>query len=318
MAWLINAFPNTRVTLENAAIGATGSDLAVFRAQRDILDHTCDLVFVEYAVNDDPVTETTLRSREGLLRQLLAGAGRDIILIYTFSQPMYAAMIADELPTSIAQFEALAAHYQIPSVWVGLHALQQVQHGIMRWEEWLPDGLHPRERGSLSYGEAIITYLREELGDFPSSSPMLTGDARPVPLTPQHWERATIVPWANIVTHGPWLLRRWQPSAFVGQMLTTAAIGATLNFTFTGNGLLLASLFGSTAAEFRWRIDTDAWQTTVRERPTWAGEYGWLRCDVLTDALPVGQHSCTIEVVHGDCPDCRGTNCYLVFIGVLT
>src|SRR5688500_18389521 len=52
IAWFCRTFPGVRVIVENAAIGATGSELACFRARRDLVDRGCDLVFVEYAVND--------------------------------------------------------------------------------------------------------------------------------------------------------------------------------------------------------------------------------------------------------------------------
>ena len=40
-AWLVGRLPNVRIHIENAAIGATGSDLAVFRAERDLFDRGC-------------------------------------------------------------------------------------------------------------------------------------------------------------------------------------------------------------------------------------------------------------------------------------
>jgi len=44
IGWFVNRFPGVRLSVENAAIGATGSALAVFRAQWDIIDRHCDLV----------------------------------------------------------------------------------------------------------------------------------------------------------------------------------------------------------------------------------------------------------------------------------
>ncbi len=38
LAWLQGAFPGVRLAIENAAIGTVGSDLAAFRARRDILE----------------------------------------------------------------------------------------------------------------------------------------------------------------------------------------------------------------------------------------------------------------------------------------
>jgi hypothetical protein len=85
ISWFLNRFPGVRLSVENAAIGATGSALAVFRAQRDIIGRHCDLVFVEYAVNDHDVpSEARMRSREGLIRKLLGGEGRDVVLVHTF------------------------------------------------------------------------------------------------------------------------------------------------------------------------------------------------------------------------------------------
>src|SRR5262245_50823509 len=122
-AWLVEKFPGVRLRVENAGIGATGSDLAVWRAQPDLIDRGCDLVFVEFAVNDlGSPSEQRQRAREGLLRKLLAGANRDLVLVYTYSQPMYADMMEGRVPASIAEFEVLAEHYQLSSVWMGLHA----------------------------------------------------------------------------------------------------------------------------------------------------------------------------------------------------
>src|SRR4051794_17007352 len=52
IAWFAEQYPELRIMVENAAIGATGSDLAAFRAKRDLIDTNCDLVFIEFAVND--------------------------------------------------------------------------------------------------------------------------------------------------------------------------------------------------------------------------------------------------------------------------
>ncbi|WP_029192644.1 hypothetical protein [Paenibacillus harenae] len=75
IGWLAEQFPDARISVENAAIGATGSDLAAFRAKRDLIDRGCDLVFVEYAVNDEGTPpEQRGRSREGLIRAKLRDA----------------------------------------------------------------------------------------------------------------------------------------------------------------------------------------------------------------------------------------------------
>lgn len=319
--WLVETFPKARISVENAGIGATGSDLATFRAKRDLIDTGCDLVFVEFAVNDNDVpTERRGRTREGLLRQLLADGNRDVVLVYTYCQDMYEDMMAGRVPPSIAEFEALAEHYGLNSVWMGKHALEEVKLGRLRWEEWLPDGLHPTHRGSLSYGTSVIGFLWEALRPDTASEAGSNGDSTaqlPEPLHAGHWQHARLVPFDELRTEGPWMVKRWVTLQWIDRALTTAAVGAKLSFAFEGTVLALAFDFGKRSAEFRYRIDGGEWKVSSRERPDWCGDSGWLKLEVLADGLTAGRHEAELEVVHGGRPDCQGTNFDLAFVGVV-
>lgn len=317
--WLADQFSQARITVENAGIGATGSDLAVFRAKRDLIDPGCDLVFVEFAVNDWEVpTERRNKTREGLLRQLLADGTRDVVLVYTYNQDMYEDMMNGRVPHSIAEFEALAEHYGLSSVWMGLHALNEVRRGILQWEEWLPDGLHPTQRGSFSYGTSVIGFLQEELlSNVPASSEAAASKELPAPLTEGHWQNARFVPFEDIRTEGPWTVRRWVNLQWIDHALSTFAVGSKLSFDFEGTVLALAFDFGKRSAEFRYRVDGGEWTTSNRERPDWCGPSGWLKLEVLFDDLPSGIHHFELEVVHGSRPDCGGTNLDLAFAGIV-
>ena len=322
-AWLVETFPGARIQVENVGIGATGSDLAVFRAERDLIRRGCDLVFIEFAVNDagEP-TDKRMRTREGLLRKLKSGLGADLVFVYTYQQTMYAEMQRGEMPASIAEFEQLAEYYQIGSVWMGLHALREVQAGHMRWEEWLPDGLHPQQRGSLSYGQVVAAYLQPELCG-PAPEPA-AGALLPAPLHPANWEHAFSLPFEQVQLAGPWVVKRWVRHAWLDYVLQTAAPGARLSFDFTGRGLQLGFDFGKSSAEFRYRIDGGAWLTSQRDRPDWCGVEGWFRPILLADDLPLAGHHFELEVTHanpnGDQalgPRVTGTTFNLGLIGII-
>lgn len=318
IAWLGERYPQVQLVVENAAIGATGSDLAVFRAKRDLIDRGCDLVFVEYAVNDEDVpTDRRNGSREGLLRQLLRGE-RDVVLLYTYSEKMYDAMMTGVMPATIREFEDLAEHYGIGSVWMGLYALNEVRLGRMRFEEWLPDGLHPTSRGSLSYAHSVMHFLEQELDRTPETEWVAKREtALDKPLHPFHWEQVAEVPLDSVDTVGPWALRRWPYYTWVDQVLETAAIGARLSFYFAGRGLALVFDFGKASAEFRWRLDGGDWHTERRERPDWLGDDGWLRLSLLGDSFHPGAHFFELEVIHGYTPGQTGTNLRLAKVGVI-
>jgi hypothetical protein len=325
IAWFTETFPGVRVQVENAAIGATGSDLAVFRAQRDLINHDCDLIFIEFAVNDSgSPTQQRQCAREGLLRKLLANKGRDIVLVYTYMQSMYADMIAGRIPASIAEFEELAQHYQVGSVWMALHALQEVMSGKMRWEEWLPDGLHPQYRGSLSYAQSVIAFLEKDIYTQPGSPEIPAGTNLPVPLDVHNWENAYILPFSQVKLDGPWTIRRWNRLAWIDQVLYTAAVGTKLSFSFQGCGLCLGFDFGKASAEFRFRLDGGDWKLSGMERPEWCGLEGWYRLFIVAEDLSSGNHTFELEVIHGN-PDgdttkaslYTGTNFNLGLIGVI-
>ncbi|MBD2846390.1 hypothetical protein IDH44_14395 [Paenibacillus sp. IB182496] len=346
VAWLMNAYPAAQIVVENAAIGSTGSELARFRAQRDIVERDCDLIILEYAVNDhaEPA-EKRLRTREGLIRHLLRTTDADIVCVYTFRQEMHADMMAERMPPSVAEFEQLAAHYQLGSVWMGLHALREVKQGWMSWEGWLPDGLHPRERGSWSYAQSVTAFLEAERARLPAPAPAGAGeggaraasrDAAPAapgrseggvdcaparllppPVSPGNWERVRTVDFADMACTGPWSIRRRRDIASLDQALFSSSPGARLAFSFTGRGVTLASIFGQYAAEYRYRIDGGAWMDSARDRSVWCPEKGYPRMDLATDELPPGEHRFELELVHGVGPNCKGTHFELLFAGII-
>jgi len=314
-AWIGSRFPGTRLQIENAALGATGSDLAVFRAGPEIVARDCDVVFVEYAVNDvAQPTERRNRTREGVLRQLLA-AGSDVVLVYTFSPEMQADMEAGRVPLSVAEFEVLAEHYGLGSVWMGLHAWREVRAGLMTWAEWLPDGLHPENRGSLSYAQSVIAFCEAEWG---AAAPA-ADQPRPLPpaLTAGCWDTVSLLPLDAPELTGPWSLSRWFTCLGLGQALHTTVPGARLKFSFTGRGLVLGFDFGRLSGEVRYRIDGGAWQTTARDRPAWAGDSGWYRPLVVSDALRSGRHDFELETLAVPVAGGSGTVTTIGLIGVI-
>jgi hypothetical protein len=317
ISWFMENYPDVRINIENAAIGATGSDLAVFRAERDLVERNCDIVFVEYAVNDwgTPI-EQRKRSREGLVRKLLKEE-RDLVIVYTYMQEMYKDMIEGRVPNSISEFEELAEHYNIGSVWMGLHALEEVRKGRMKWEEWLPDGLHPEYRGSLSYAQSVIRFLEKELIEAPGSERIAYGTNIVKSLNYNNWENALMFPFEEMTLEGPWSVRRWCHSQWIERVLNTSAPGAKMSFEFEGRGLCLGIDFGKTSSEFRYRLGGKEWKEVKRERPWWVGDMGWYRVECLYDDLQYVNHSFELEVIHGDREECKGTNFNLAFAGIL-
>lgn len=324
--WLSSSYPEMRFCIENAAIGATGSDSAALRVKRDIIDRGCHTVFIEYAVNDEETSSTRRqRTREGLVRQLLKAGISDIIFVYTYSAAMKNDMENGQYPATIAELEKLAQHYHIPSVWVGKHGLEQVAAGRLTMEQWLPDGLHPHEYGSRIYAECVIEYLQQQLlapdevfaarlgedKDKASLSARIAGRASrvisqnsyndqsvelPPALDQLCWEHVSELPLQEIAACGSWLQQRWHSYEWIDHMLETSSIGDSLSFTFEGRGLMLLFDYGSGSAEFQYRLDEGEWQFSNRDLPDWVGEEGWLRLFDCGDGLTSGKHTFQLVV----------------------
>ncbi len=312
----------------NTAIGATGSDLGLFRVDGELINRDCDLVFVEYIVNDYATdSERRLRVWEGLIRKLKADSAREIVIVYTFSQPMYEDMAAQKVPSPIQEIEQLATHYDIGSVWAGLHAWNEVRAGLLKWDEWLPDGLHPMHRGSLSYGQSVIAYLerefenaaaRAELDENSDYDAESTFRAFPVPYSMNHYERTGFVPFDEVTTEGPWLIHHSASlPAWCGRMLCTAAIGAKLSFAFVGRGAVITHVHSKRSAEFLYRVDREEWQASNRTRSEFLWDDGRPHVYWLAENLMCGVHHVELEVTQGNGPRCTGTDFHLMHIGVI-
>lgn len=312
--WLMDRFAGVRIQIENAAIGGTGSDLALFRAERDLIQRDCDLVFVEYAVNDAPVAEAIRRkSREGLIRKLLAETEADIVLVYTYMHEMYDAMARNAVPDSIADFEKLAEHYRLNSVWAGAYAFRQYKRGLLRYEQWLPDHLHPREFGSAIYAEAVTAFLEFQYQAEPCSS---GGDRLPEPVDAGHWEAARLANLEEAEWQGPWYAYRshslvWADRIYAGMP------GCSIRLPFEGTGVYLITNFGWRSADYRFGFDDGELAKSGQDYPDWCSEIGWMRAQLLAYPLNKGKHVLHLEVVPSTKSAPAGMRFDLIGIGIV-
>lgn len=312
---LCSEYPDVSFQVINTAIGATNSMHALFRVEQDILSHPCDLVFVEYAVNDaDMSRDIRQRTREGLIRKLWQ-ADCDLVFTYTFDRAMLPDMTAHRLPERIAGLEEIAEHYHISSIFMSSYALDCLQRGLIRWEEWLPDDLHPENLGSRFYAKPVMDFLKSELSrtdGTPRSADL------PAPLNPEHFQKASRLPFSSIRKQGPWFEQQPLVLPLVYNTLSSFAPGASLSFDFEGTGAVLCVDFGVRGADFQYRIDGGDWQTSSWERPAWFNlDSGWLRLYPLAEDLPRGSHTVELTLCITQNEQCRGCNFDLCYVGIL-
>lgn len=168
LEWFKQRFSKAKFSEINAAIGGTGSDFGVFRLNDHVLKYSPDLVFVEFAVNDDgSPTEKIIRSMEGIVWQIWRhNPSTDICFIYTIKNTYLETERNGQLPESAIIMEKIADKYQIPTVNFGFEVANLVSKNQLIFKGqsnelngvkvFSPDGVHPYiETGHVIYQDVL-------------------------------------------------------------------------------------------------------------------------------------------------------------------
>jgi lysophospholipase L1-like esterase len=272
LAWLQQQYPTAKLSEINAAIGGTGSDLGVFRANQDVISKKPDLLFVEFAVNDGGAPPDRIqKTMEGIVRQTWkADPATDICFVYTLSEPFLKDLQAGKFPRAASAMEGVANHYGIPSIHFGLEVTKQLADGKLIFKSAkdapLPagqtafsnDGVHPLvETGHEIYQTVIARSF---------TAMKSTGKAAPhptiAPLRADNWEAAKIVPITPAMLKGKWTkLDPTQPgrakdfSNRMPVMWKTEEPGSSLEFTVQGTVAQVYDLLSPDGGEVEIQIN---------------------------------------------------------------
>ena len=149
--WLDRKYPKAHFKYFDAAIGGTGSQLGVFRFDRDVLQHKPDLVLLDFSANDDIYSDDPEMgaSYESLVRRTILDATAPvIIMIFPFqwnvTQGNTDGMKRRDMHIRIANA------YNAPYGCAISLCIERVKSGKVTIPQiWPADGVHP---GNLGYG----------------------------------------------------------------------------------------------------------------------------------------------------------------------
>ena len=203
--WFKDRFPKVIFSEINAAIGGTGSDFGAFRLHEHVLKFNPDLVFIEFAVNDDNAPEERItRSMEGIVRQIWqTDANIDICFIYTIEESFIGSEQNGGLPTSKSTMEKIADHYKIPSINFGKEVCRLLKNGQLIFKNesgskiqngvkvFSRDGVHPYpETGHMVYHEVIKRSFEKIVR---STSPKIEEHNLPISLDISHFSNTQMI-----------------------------------------------------------------------------------------------------------------------------
>jgi lysophospholipase L1-like esterase len=291
--WWSDNFPQSQITLINAGIGGTGSDIGTHRVYPDLLQHNPDFIVVEFSVNDSdgPLAKKMM---EGLVRQILAFDPYPGLLMLTLKQ--------DNGTTAMPSHKPVAQHYGVPMAnFAELIDGLVVSDGVTL-SDCFVDGLHPNDIGMQYIADIIAVELNSILNALPSNANLPTVNMLlPEPLvtdtyaTTYRYSNSTLVASSN----SGWEL---STSGWVSE-----TPGSTLSFEVEGNAISILYTQHNTSNRGRAEVwVNDGTPVTLNSyfNETWGPA---TRFALIAEDLPDGVHTLHIRVLETSSPASNGT-----------
>ncbi|WP_127585256.1 SGNH/GDSL hydrolase family protein [Paenibacillus koleovorans] len=299
-SWFRQSYLNCEITEIQAAIGGTGSDLGAYRCRTDLLGGEPDLVFIEFAVNDNKKDEEwILCSMEGIVRQIWNhNFNADIVFVYTITKEMAKTYEFDCAPRTIELHQKIADYYEIPSVNLGKKLWQYVGTGLSTWEELLPDAVHPSDKGYKIYADEMQRFLSACI------APGQIERSLEYSVTSRALDKGRLVdawelyqePWEKDISS---LARRYP------HMLVCGTPGAELEYKFKGRSIGLYWLIAPDSGDMEWSVDGNK----PRRQSSWdkhALNFTRAGYCILDPHLETGEHVLKIKVLQEKQPQSEG------------
>ena len=164
-SYLQQQFPATRFTFTDAGIASTCSMTGAYRLQRDVLAKgAVDLLFIEFAVNDDQDAgfdfAHAVRGMEGMIAQVRRHNPRADIVVTHFANPgMMDRLRKGEIPVSMAAHNAVCKHHRISTNDLCSEITQLIDANKTTWA--LYGGVHPKPYGNAICHSMLVKLLKQ-------------------------------------------------------------------------------------------------------------------------------------------------------------
>lgn len=322
--WMRERWPDVEFEVTNAGLSSTCSLTGVFRLADDVLAKgPVDLLVVEFAVNDDQDAahprDVSVRALEGIVRQYFAAnPDGEVVCVHFVNPEILAKHLAGEEATSVAAHKAVARHYGLASVDVGLALAREIEGGRMTWEEDYKD-THPNPKGY----QFATSLVAEVLGASPAAEAPVPV-VLPEPLDPACYQDARRLDPQALSWLGGWT---WAPVSKelipLGSLradyaryhaLRADEPGNYLYHTFSGPTLAAFVLAGPDAGILEVSIDGGEWRP-VDLHHRFSKGLNYPRSVLLADDLPGTFHTAAIRTSEKHHPDSGGHAATILYFG---
>ena len=227
-----------------AAIGGCASYAAVFTVPRNVLSSEPALTFVEFALNDDGVTDKELAAKgiEGIVRQLLmAKKPSDIILVASGNDRDKMVDGSPLKPVDHTLHRKMADHYGLPFVDAQGYIEARLAEQGQTCSDVYEDTAHLNDAGQQLYFEAIQEVFVEQIRQYEAGNIASPLEAIPEPLVSDELQFFKLIDASKkhpgLVLEGQWDKKPDGLFPWYFDNLMLAQPGAKATLTFTGTAV---------------------------------------------------------------------------------
>jgi sialidase-1 len=326
--YLTKRFPTTEFDFIAAGIPSMGSTPAAFRLERDVLKNgPVDLIFEEAAVNDagnGRTTEDQLLAMEGIVRHVRKdNPAADVVLMHFVDPDKMETYRTGKIPEVIQNHEAVAEHYNIPSINLAKEVTERIDAGEFSWESDFKN-LHPSPFGQGIYFHSMKIFLENAWQGIVAADDKIVTYELPNALNAGNYENGIVLPVKNYSKQKGWaFIENWQPTDGMPTrenytkvpMLINKGTGKTLKLNFEGNAAGIAIAAGPDAGIIAYSIDGSAWRKTDLFTP-WSSSLHLPWYNTLVSGLEEGKHRLKIKVLEEKNTASTGYTCRIRYFFV--
>jgi lysophospholipase L1-like esterase len=319
MAWLQTRFPKTKFEFINAGISSTCSTTGAFRLRSEVLAKgRVDLLFIEFAVNDDQdaahARRDCIRGLEGIIRQARAAQpNMDIVVTHFVNPGMLAQLRVGKVPLAIAAHETVLKRYNVSTIFLAREVADRIDAGTLTWEAF--GGTHPKPTGN-AIATAMIGQLLDAAWNKKLAPKPIAHSMTPKPLDAgSYFNGHFLSPAASANAAWTWHVPDWKkiPGSFRAnpfggmELLTATESGKETIVKFTGRALGAYVLAGPDTGVIEVSLDGGEWKRVDLYHRHSRGLH-YPRTVMFAADLKSGEHTARIRLSEKSNPKSKGTS----------
>ncbi len=310
-------FPETEFKFTAAGISSTCSTTGAFRLADDVLSQgPVDILFVEFAVNDDQDARHTrdecIRGMEGILRHLRSHNPRaDIVMTFFLNENSMKMYNSGQVPLPVAAHTEVAERYQVSTINLAKTVTTRIASGEFDWKKF--GGVHPAPFGNRIAADMIADLFERNWAAPPRNAPQ----PHPLPEKPldeSNYSKGRFLPASALKLGEGWSvgIPDWQKlpggkrERFTKVPVVVATQpGAVLTSTFEGSAIGAFVVAGPDAGMVEASIDGAA-PVKINLYHSYSKGLHYPRTVLFGDTLSAGSHTLRLTVSEDKDPASSG------------